>query len=106
ISLDPSFKDFVAWAQENRCSLKILSGGISSFIRKLLQSEGLESLEVLANHWNEAFVPLHQSPPACANFSHCKCLSLKSARLSEYRSVYIGDGWTDRCPAQYVDFVF
>ena len=112
VSLDPSFKYFAEWLQFEGHDLKVLSGGFKKLIQPLMDREGLQSVEVLANDvqvsgksWN--VIPC-QIERLCSACNHCKSSSLLSELKKDPQTfiVYIGDGHTDACPVQLADLVF
>jgi 2-hydroxy-3-keto-5-methylthiopentenyl-1-phosphate phosphatase len=112
ISLDPAFKDFADWIQFEGHSLQILSGGFKKLIKPLLDREGLESLEVIANDvqvsdksWKVLPCKMER---LCSECNHCKSASLFEQLKKDPHTfiVYIGDGHTDTCPVQLADLVF
>lgn len=111
IEFDPTFKSFLKWCEFRDLSFKILSGGLHPIIHALLEREGLTGLPIEANrvHFSDdiwQFFPATKPGLGCKSFSHCKCLSMHESTQTFVRSVYIGDGWTDRCPVKRADLVF
>jgi HAD superfamily phosphoserine phosphatase-like hydrolase len=112
VSIDPTFKEFIAWAKDEGHAITILSGGFTSLIRELLRREGLENLKVIANDiegfesaWTVRPAPSKALCPLC---THCKSASLMEVdrRSPQTLRVYIGDGHTDYCPQQLAHLVF
>lgn len=110
VAIDPSFPAFAAWVGERRIPLVILSGGFSSIIRRILSRRGLGRLEVRANDvrvrngkWR---VVSSRRRRICGRCNHCKTASILRARRRGLRTVFIGNGVTDRCPAGHADAVF
>ncbi|TVQ79912.1 MAG: hypothetical protein EA369_03960 [Bradymonadales bacterium] len=107
ISIDPGFASFYETLTSEGVSFVILSGGFQNFIEALFEREGLKIPSIRANRlewqgrkWKLLEV---QGPRLCDRFSHCKCVSLM--QLKSGRSLYIGDGYTDFCPVEKMDFV-
>ncbi len=109
IGLDPTFRQFVDWAQERQSPLMILSDGYDFYIDLLLKQEGIASIPVYSNRmvWTEDGIqvefPLYR-PDCERDMAHCKCQHVRSA--NGYRRVYIGDGVSDTCAAGKCDFVY
>jgi 2-hydroxy-3-keto-5-methylthiopentenyl-1-phosphate phosphatase len=111
VPVDPGFAPFAAWCREQRWPLTLLSGGLEPLIRAVLEREGLGDLALRANslefdqdgRWRA--VPA-DSPRIRARCNHCKTWHLAGAARAGARTVYIGDGCTDRCPAEQADLVF
>jgi len=111
VGVDPGFAAFTAWCRDRGWPLEILSGGLAPLIRAVLAREGLDRLALRANdlafdedgRWR--VVPA-ASPRLRGLCNHCKSHWVQAARDGGARVVYIGDGTTDRCPAERADLVF
>lgn len=111
ISVDPGFKDFIDYCVENNHEVRILSDGFDLYIDKILTEKGFGSLEVFCNS-----AEIDTEGKIIPNFpfrdEECKrCANCKRNHIIEFSSdedftIYIGDGLTDTCPAQYADFIF
>ncbi len=111
VPVDPGFAGFVAFCRERGWPLTILSGGLAPLIQAVLEREGLADLPFAANglafeadgRWR--VVPA-TTPRINALCNHCKSWHLAQIAAIGTRTVYIGDGTTDRCPAGRADLVF
>ncbi|GAB4181912.1 MAG: 2-hydroxy-3-keto-5-methylthiopentenyl-1-phosphate phosphatase [Calditrichia bacterium] len=110
IHIDPNFPDFVEYISHNEIEFTILSGGFRSFIQTILDKYHLSHLKIEANsfeidneHWKVIGNP---TPKIKNNCNHCKTHHLIQAKSEGLITIYIGDGNTDRCPAQQADIVF
>lgn len=110
VRIDPSFPAFAARLAARGVPLTVLSGGFASIIRRVLRRHGLGRLEVRANEarvegkrWR--VVPSRRRR-LCGECNHCKSVSIVRAVRSGARTVFIGNGVTDRCPAGRADIVF
>jgi len=107
VALDPGFPRFAKWCAEEQLPLTILSAGFKEIIDLFLPSEDYRDLEIIANSlqpdetrgWQCAF--LDETP-----FGHDKSEVLRAARKSKSYVAFIGDGLSDRAPAQIADEVF
>lgn len=104
--IDPHFEDFVELLSARGQPLVVLSEGLDFYIEHILRKNGLE-LDVYSNrvdfnhHVNISF-PHEDSE--CRDCGVCKTAIMR--RFPGPR-VYIGDGYSDRCPAQQAaDVVF
>ncbi len=98
IGIDPTFHDFVSWAQNRNFPLMILSDGYDFYIEYLLKQEGLEHIPYYCNRmvWTETGIqvefPLYKED--CErDMAHCKCQHVLP--VNGARRVYIGDGVSD-----------
>jgi len=107
VALDPGFPRFAKWCAEEQLPLTILSAGFKEIIDLFLPSEDYREVEIIANSlqpdetrgWQCSF--LDETP-----FGHDKSEVLRAARKSKSYVAFIGDGLSDRAPAQIADEVF
>jgi len=123
IELDERFPEFVERARDAGAEVVIASDGLSFYLDRMLEGLGLEICEddpepgvrrnCVTRYVNRAeltdegvVIDFPHSNPACMQCGNCKTRHL--ARLQERyrRTVYIGDGYSDRCPALEADLVF
>jgi len=107
VRLDPGFAPFAAWCREQALPLTVLSAGFHEIIHQFLSAQEFPHLEVLANHLN----PDEQRGWQCVfrdktPFGHDKTLALKEAKKKGLYTIFIGDGLSDRAPAEIADEVF
>jgi 2-hydroxy-3-keto-5-methylthiopentenyl-1-phosphate phosphatase len=100
---------FVALAERLGLPLRIVSDGLDYAIHRILANHGLSRLPVVANHlrWCEAHWEL-ESPyqsEGCRSGT-CKCACVSNAKARGGKTLLIGDGASDFCAADRVDFVF
>jgi 2,3-diketo-5-methylthio-1-phosphopentane phosphatase len=109
--IDRDFAAFVAEARSLNVPLHIVSDGVDYAIDRMLRRDGLDDLPLMANHllpgpaartWR--LETPHQATGCGAGV--CKCAVAASARQRERRVLLIGDGASDFCVADRVDFVF
>lgn len=110
VEMDPAFPPFAEWLKRGGVPLTVLSGGFASIIRRVLRRHGLGRLEVRANEarvcrrrWR--VIP-SRGRRLCGECNHCKAAALVRAKRTGARTVFIGNGVTDRCPARHADLVF
>ncbi|WP_414476172.1 MtnX-like HAD-IB family phosphatase [Microvirga sp. M2] len=109
LPIDPTFPGFVRLCQERRIHVTVVSDGLDHAIDRILKREDL-SLEVRANRlvhsatggW--ALECPHAADTCRVQAANCKCAAASEARDS--LTVLVGDGRSDICLAERVDFVF
>ncbi len=111
IKIDEGFKNFFGWCGKNGYEIKVLSDGFDYYIKKFLLREGLQNLEVhtntLAFGTNNELKPIFPfTDEECSKCANCKRNHILNFSGDDDYTVYIGDGFTDFCPAQFCDFVF
>lgn len=110
LPVDPSFKDFVAWADRQGHNIYILSDGYDLNIKTILRQNDLEYLPFYANelHYSngrfDIISPYYNTE--CGKCGTCKKSLLEQLREQEIQTVYVGDGTSDKCAAAYADLVF
>ena len=110
IGLDPGFAPFIAEAGKMGLPLTIVSDGYRHSIDRILARHGIANLDIACNEI--AFVEgdrievsfPHGDKDCAVEAGTCKCSVM--GRLRNRRTVLIGDGWSDQCPAAAADFVF
>ena len=110
VELDPGFGPLVAEIEKLGLPLTIVSAGFRYSIDRLLARNGIANLDVAS--CDIAFAPddrvqiafPHGDKDCAVEAGTCKCAVM--GRLRNRRTVLIGDGWSDQCPAAAADFVF
>ncbi|HOI30612.1 MAG TPA: MtnX-like HAD-IB family phosphatase [Melioribacteraceae bacterium] len=110
MDIDTTFKEFVGYCKSNDFEIRILSDGLSYYIDHILKREGLSHLEVYSNrvsNQNGKLIPqFPHTDSECDRCANCKRNHILNFSSDDEYSVYIGDGWSDVCPAQFCDFIF
>ena len=108
--IDPTFKSFAEWCKTNKIELIILSGGFKEFIDTIFNKFGINGLKVYSNSLkieNNSWRIIQSELPKIKDLcNHCKTNHIKESQKNGFKIVYIGDGNTDRCPAENADIVF
>jgi len=114
--IDNTFPEFVVWCGERGFPLTILSDGMDYYIRHILELHGLGDMPYRANHLDlrpggtpgtVRFSPSFPSTDeVCDRCACCKRNHMLGVAADEDVIVYIGEGYSDRCPARYADLVF
>lgn len=108
--IDSTFIAFVEWCKSNKIELIVLSGGFKEFINSIFAMFGIKGLEVHSNSLNvknNNWQVVQSVLPKINNLcNHCKTHHLVEAQQKDFKVVYIGDGNTDRCPAETADIIF
>ncbi len=114
--LDPGFKGFVEFCAERGLPLCILSDGMDYYIDRMLAREGMRGIDRVSNILT--MVPGNDGgsvrfeidfPAGNADCDRCACckrnIMLSRSGEADFL-VYVGEGYSDRCPAAYADMVF
>jgi 2,3-diketo-5-methylthio-1-phosphopentane phosphatase len=110
LGIDHGFAAFVELAHDCRVGRRIVSDGLDYAIARILGRYGLDHLPVSANRLQPAGPRQWtlQSPSSSAGCGAgtCKCAVASHAAMAPARTLLIGDGASDFCAADRVDFVF
>ena len=110
--LDPAFAPFVAAARGAGNQVAIASDGLLTYIRPLLEAHGLGDLPVRSNEparvTGGRIEPRFGSPEGegCGRCGTCKGAVLDALEPGFARTVFVGDGLSDRCAAPRADIVY
>jgi len=109
--VDPHFVPFSAFCRKEGIGLQILSDGLDFYIDLVLRKDGLGDIPFFSNvarfRDGRGFtIEFPEANPACDRCGTCKSLILERLRPSFDRILYIGDGYSDVCPAEKADIVF
>ncbi|MBN1162947.1 MAG: MtnX-like HAD-IB family phosphatase [Candidatus Krumholzibacteriota bacterium] len=110
--LDPFIKDFIDFCTRQKYEFLILSDGMDYYIDALLMKFGLGYLDFKANHLvleggriAGVEFPYHNLLD-CTMCGNCKKFHVDALREEGFYTVYIGNGYSDRCPCEHTDLVF
>ncbi|MGD9497698.1 MAG: MtnX-like HAD-IB family phosphatase [Armatimonadota bacterium] len=123
IELDERFPEFVQRARDAGAEVVVASDGLSFYLDRMLARLGMaiceddpvpgERRECITRYVNEAWctdegvrIKFPHSNAACLQCGNCKRRHLTRLRMRYERVIYIGDGYSDRCPALAAEIVF
>ncbi len=107
VSIDPGFPIFAKWCAAEGVPLTVVSAGFRELIDLFLPAAEYPLVKILANRLR----PDEKSGWQCefrdeTPFGHDKSRALIAARERGYHLGFIGDGLSDRAPAEVADEVF
>ncbi len=113
-AVDPSFGDFVNFVEERGVPLTVLSDGLDAYVGRVLSNAGLQRVPYFANHaefvdsreGGKLVVSFPYTDAECRCCGNCKRNHMLVQSADEDIIVYCGDGFSDRCPVRFADFVF
>ncbi|HWP97866.1 MAG TPA: MtnX-like HAD-IB family phosphatase [Syntrophomonadaceae bacterium] len=108
MEIDPGFLAFVDWSANKEYPLYILSDGYDNYIKEILTRFGI-LLPYYANHldYEEGWrIRCCHQDQECRQCGVCKTKLIEELIKPGYKRVYIGDGYSDFCPAASCDLVF
>jgi len=109
--IDPYFKDFYTFCKTHGFDLVIVSDGFDFYIDAILKKHNVCNIAYFSNvvsfHDDRRVTiefPLRNEE--CDKCGNCKRSILRQYRLTYDEIIYIGNGYSDICPAQEADVVF
>lgn len=115
-SIDSTFIDFHRYCKEQEIPHFILSDGMDYYIKRILENNGIADIPFFTNHLEvislgyERGILLEPSFPFldenCDRCACCKRNHMLAQTADDDIIVYIGEGFSDRCPVRYADIVF
>jgi 2-hydroxy-3-keto-5-methylthiopentenyl-1-phosphate phosphatase len=111
VQIDKTFIDFIDYSIRNNFEIRVLSDGFDIYINKILERENITGLEVYCNkaiiNPDNKLTPIFPyGDEECKSCGNCKRNHILSNCSEEDFIIYIGDGYSDKCPIQYCDFIF
>ena len=114
--IDSTFVDFVKFCNSSGLDCTIVSDGMSYYIERILHNNRLADVQFFSNaldlvqidstskvRFKPSFPYTDEDCDRCACCKRNHMLRLSS---DDDTIVYIGEGYSDRCPARYADVVF
>lgn len=110
-TLDRDFVGFYRLCRQNGIDVKIVSDGLDFYIEALLLKHGLAQVEYFANTTvferdERISFEFPGASEDCGRCGNCKRAILQRCRQAYNRIIYIGDSYSDVCPAQDADLIF
>jgi 2-hydroxy-3-keto-5-methylthiopentenyl-1-phosphate phosphatase len=108
--LDPFFPEFLSFCRARKIDLKIVSDGLDVYIEAILRKYGLDvefySNRLLFREDDRIDFAFPLASEECGRCGTCKRSLLDRFRSDYDRIIYVGDGYSDVCPARAADQVF
>jgi 2,3-diketo-5-methylthio-1-phosphopentane phosphatase len=108
VEIDDCFPAFLETCRERGDRVIVLSDGYDFNIRTIFQKHGID-LPFYANRivYDGGFkIECPHLNPDCGNCGTCKTRLMEELREPGGQTVYIGNGYSDTCPAGHADLVF
>jgi 2-hydroxy-3-keto-5-methylthiopentenyl-1-phosphate phosphatase len=108
MEIDPHFIDFLNWCRDKDYPVYILSDGYDFNIQTILNKYQID-IPYYANKmvYHDGFhIECPYVSPSCGDCGTCKTELMQKLRPENSQAIYIGDGYSDTCPAAHADIVF
>ncbi|MCF8240445.1 MAG: MtnX-like HAD-IB family phosphatase [Melioribacteraceae bacterium] len=111
IEIDETFVDFVEFCKSNNIEITVLSDGLDYYIKRIMEKNHLSQIAAYTNQLeftDEAKLIPHfpHTDEECDKCANCKRNHVINGSADDHFTIYIGDGYSDTCAAQYCDFIF
>jgi 2,3-diketo-5-methylthio-1-phosphopentane phosphatase len=110
IKVNPYFKKIIPILQRNHAGPVILSDDFHFIIDTILRNNGIRGVSVCANQLklkdNRLIPSFPHTNSDCWKCAHCKTKNLSKGKFNSKIIIYVGDGYSDICPAKKADIVF
>ena len=114
--IDETFIDFVSYCRRRQFECTILSDGMEYYIERILARHGVRDVPFFANTLHlipvdgTSYVRFEPHFPytdeMCDRCACCKRNHLLTLSGDDDSIIYIGEGYSDRCPARFADMIF
>ena len=113
--ITPGFPELIQFCRTHAIRCSIVSDGLDFYIHGVLARMGLEDLPVFSNAivWDpdgdgrvKGRIIFPHANAECDRCGCCKRNVVLNGSGEEDVIVYVGDGYSDRCPVEYADIVF
>jgi 2-hydroxy-3-keto-5-methylthiopentenyl-1-phosphate phosphatase len=109
--IDKNFPLFVEFCTSRDIPVMVVSDGFDAYIEPVLKKEHLGWIPRFSNsmQFNDdgTIEPVFPFTDAqCEQCANCKRNHILTVAGDNHVIVYVGDGYSDRCPAQFADIVF
>jgi Haloacid Dehalogenase superfamily, subfamily IB, phosphoserine phosphatase-like/2,3-diketo-5-methylthio-1-phosphopentane phosphatase len=108
IEIDDYFQEFLKKCSDNGYKVYILSDGYDFNIKTVLNRYGID-IPYYANkliYDGRFHIECNYSSSSCKDCGTCKKEIMEKLKRNGDEAIYIGDGYSDRCPASAADMVF
>jgi 2,3-diketo-5-methylthio-1-phosphopentane phosphatase len=109
--IDPHFGEFYNFCRQRGIDVKVVSDGLDFYIDFVLRRHGLSEIPFYANRMTfegekPRTIEFPHANETCSKCGTCKTNILESCQALYRTILYVGDGYSDLCPAGKADLVF
>lgn len=108
--IDETFLDFVKFCEEKNLDLIVVSDGLDIYIKRIFERYNINvkfySNSIRFNEDGTAEMIFPHTDNVCLKCANCKRNHIINNSSDDDITIYIGDGHSDRCPVEYVDYIF
>jgi 2-hydroxy-3-keto-5-methylthiopentenyl-1-phosphate phosphatase len=114
--IDSTFSEFLEFCSTNKFQYFVLSDGMDYYIDRILSRHQITGVSYFSNHLDlvpmngDSKIMFQPSFPftdeTCDRCACCKRNKMLTLSADEDVIIYIGEGYSDRCPVRYADIVF
>ena len=109
--IDPHFGKFYHFCRSRGIDVKVVSDGLDFYIDFVLRKHGLSDIPFYSNvmtfeEGKPRSIEFPHANEACSKCGTCKSNILESCQPDYDKILYVGDGYSDLCPAGKADLIF
>ena len=111
VKVRDGLRELVDFCQSRKYPIEVVSGGLDFYIKAIMETQGLG--HVVRHSGTADFqsgdrlrVLYNGGSPVCDFSGTCKCFHAERFRNLGYKTVLVGDGTSDMCASEKVDYVF
>jgi len=111
VEIDPYFLEFTEYCKKKEFPVVILSDGLDYYIDKITKKFHFEDLTLFSNKLsfdkdNNLIPSFPFTDEECTECANCKRNHILNSSDDDDITIYIGDGYSDTCAAEYCDYIF
>lgn len=110
IPVDETYNYFVDYCRQNNFEIIVLSDGLDFYIDRIMNNKNIAtkyySNKVFFTPENKLVPSFPHTDSECKRCANCKRNHVINNSGDDEYTVYIGNGHSDFCPAQYCDYIF
>lgn len=107
---DPGFGSFVREVRARGDEVMVVSEGFDFYVREQLERLGLSDVPSAANRLRFAdrrvWAEFPFADPSCSGCGNCKAQHVRGYRARGFKTILVGDGYSDRCGARAAHGVY
>lgn len=108
--IDPGFHTICEICSEHDIPVRIVSDGLSLYIKEILKKHNFSDIPVFANRAifsdGRVDVEFPHIEYSCGHCGNCKGGAIRTMRSPGSKTIFVGDGYSDLCAAGEADYLF
>ncbi len=111
VKVRDGLRELVDFCRRRKYPVEVVSGGLDFYIQPIMETQGLGHIARNCGiadfkSGDRLRVLYNGNMPTCDFSGTCKCFHVERFRSLGYKTVLVGDGTSDICASEKVDYVF